>query len=70
MKDERRAILTYLRHVPAADVHMILEDFTAMGSRHADRATLQAALHQMDDAGDVLMRNGIYRISERARAET
>ena len=70
MKDERRAILAYLRHVPAASAQMIAEDMAAMGSPHADRDKVQAALHQMDDAGDVLMRNGIYRISERARAET
>jgi len=28
---------------------------------------VQGLLIQMDDAGDVLMRNGIYRISEAAR---
>jgi len=33
----------------------------------ATSADVQAALIEMDDAGDVLMRNGWYRLSERAR---
>jgi DNA-binding transcriptional regulator PaaX len=28
----------------------------------------RAALHRLDDAGHVLMRNGLYRLSEAARA--
>lgn len=34
----------------------------------AHQREVQALLIQMDDAGDVLMRNGIYWISEAARA--
>jgi predicted transcriptional regulator len=34
---------------------------------NATSAHVQAALIEMDDAGDVLMRNGWYRLSERAR---
>ena len=35
----------------------------------ADPAAVQATLIEMDDAGDVLMRNGWYRLSERAKGE-
>jgi hypothetical protein len=35
----------------------------------ATSADVQAALIEMDDAGDVLMRNGWYRLSERARGD-
>jgi predicted transcriptional regulator len=34
---------------------------------NATSAHVQAALIEMDDAGDVLMRNGWYRLSERVR---
>ena len=33
------------------------------------QAEVQAELHQMEDAGRVLMRAGIYRISEAERAK-
>ena len=36
----------------------------------ADPAEVQATLIEMDDAGDVLMRNGWYRLSERAKEQT
>ena len=35
----------------------------------ADPAEVQATLIEMDDAGDVLMRNGWYRMSEHAKGE-
>lgn len=35
----------------------------------ADRGAVQAALHEMDDAGAVLLRNGFYRLSESERAK-
>ena len=35
----------------------------------ADPAEVQATLIEMDDAGDVLMRNGWYRLSEHAKGE-
>jgi predicted transcriptional regulator len=34
---------------------------------NATSADVQAVLIEMDDAGDVLMRNGWYRLSERVR---
>lgn len=69
MTDARRAILTYLRLVPAADAQMIADDLALMGNQTVTRDEVQTVLHGMDDDGDVLMRNGVYRISERARAE-
>lgn len=35
----------------------------------AHREPVQAALHQLDDAGQVMMRNGFYRIAEAAKQE-
>lgn len=35
---------------------------------NAHRKHVQAALHQLDDDGKVIMRNGFYRASEAAKA--
>ena len=63
------AAVNYLRTVPAAQAHEI-----AAHIRRADTApafnlpALYAALHGLDDAGQVLMRGGWYRLSEAAKA--
>jgi hypothetical protein len=62
-------ILSYLRLVPAADVAMICEDMQAIGNRNATPDKVQPALHALDDAGLVLMKNGVYRLSEWAKQQ-
>ena len=37
---------------------------------NAYRDHVQAALHQLDDEGHVIMRNGFYRASEAAKVES
>jgi predicted transcriptional regulator len=37
---------------------------------NAHRDHVQEALHDLDDEGKVIMRNGFYRASEAARAES
>jgi len=37
---------------------------------NAHRDHVQAALHQLDDEGHVIMRNGFYRASEAAKVES
>lgn len=38
-------------------------------SLKAYREHVQRTLHRMDDAGDVIMKNGFYKLSEKARKE-
>ena len=54
-------ILSYLVKVQAAQAVTIAQ---AIGGHPRD---VQEILIKMDDDGDVLMKNGIYRISEYAR---
>lgn len=58
----KATILAYLRIVPRGDVAHIAQDIGA------DAREVQDALHDLDDAGRVLMRNGWYRLSEAERA--
>jgi len=37
---------------------------------NARRDCVQAALHHLDDAGKVILRNGFYRTSEAAKVES
>jgi predicted transcriptional regulator len=37
---------------------------------NANRDVVQAALHDLDDEGHVIMRNGFYRTSEAAKVES
>lgn len=60
MKDQ---IKTTLRNI-AATATEIAETIKA------DPAEVQATLIEMDDAGDVLMRNGWYRLSEHGKEQT
>jgi len=54
-------ILRALRQANALTASEIARDIEA----HRDQ--VQAALHAMDDAGQVIMRNGFYRLAEAAR---
>jgi predicted transcriptional regulator len=58
MKNE---ILTYLRIVPAASAEMMAQEL------EQPQDQIQAALHNMDDDGDVILRQGWYRLSEAAK---
>lgn len=58
----KQKILIYLFENESALARTIAQEIGA------DSREVQDLLVQMDDAGDVLMRNGIYRISEAARA--
>ena len=62
MDDLRPTILSYLRIIPAANTDMIARE---LGLSHRD---VQDTLHRMDDAGDVFLRCGWYRLSEAAKA--
>ena len=57
----RDQLLTYLRMVPAASAEMMAQELDL------PQPEVQEALHQMDDDGDVILRQGWYRISEAAK---
>ena len=65
------AIIAVLRHNDGfkLSVAFIAEDASVWLGREATQAEVQAALHQMDDAGRVLMRNGWYQLSQAERAK-
>lgn len=54
----REKILAYLTIVPSATAEMISSE------AGIDPRECQDALHAMDDAGQVIMRQGWYRLSE------
>jgi len=54
-------ILSALRRANALTASEVARDI------EAHRGQVQAALHEMDDAGQVIMRNGFYRLAEAAR---
>lgn len=58
MKD---TLLAYLQIIPAASAEMMSSDL-GLSPRE-----VQDALHKMDDAGDVILRNGWCRISAAAK---
>jgi Mn-dependent DtxR family transcriptional regulator len=58
----RDQILTYFRIIPAASAEMVASELGL------DPRDVQDMLIQMDDDGDLLMRNGWYRLSEKSRA--
>jgi len=57
----RDTLLGYLRIIPAANAEMMARDL-GLSQRE-----VQETLHQMDDDGEVIMRQGWYRISEAAK---
>ena len=62
MGDNRReTLLAYFTIVPAASAVMVASDL-GLSQRE-----VQEILHKMDDEGELLMKNGWYRISERAK---
>ena len=67
MTDERRAILTYLRRLDDRVPGIVVR--ADVISRHlgADHHRVCEALIELQDSDEVLMRNGWYRLSERAR---
>jgi DNA-binding transcriptional regulator PaaX len=59
MRDD---IVAYFRIIPAASAEMVASELGF------DPREVQNTLHKMDDDGDILMRNGWYRLSEKRRA--
>jgi DNA-binding transcriptional regulator PaaX len=57
----RNTLLGYLRIIPSANAEMMARD---LGFSQRE---VQKTLHQMDDDGEVIMRQGWYRISEAAK---
>lgn len=62
-KPTRREILTYLTLAPTANADELAKCFGWSPKETQD------LLIQMDDDGDVIMRNGIYKISARSLIE-
>jgi hypothetical protein len=60
-------ITAYLSIVPGGDAGQIAADMRAIGNRDATLSAVQDALHRLDDAGTVIMRNGWYKLSAKAR---
>ena len=61
--DLRSTLLAYFAIVPSACADMVASDL-GLSQRE-----VQDMLHKMDDDGDLLMKNGWYRISERAKKD-
>ena len=59
--DLRSTLLAYFAIVPSACADMVASDLGI------SQREVQDKLIQMDDDGDLLMKNGWYRISERAK---
>jgi len=57
----RDTLLRYLRIIPSANADMMAQEL-GLSPRE-----VQETLHQMDDDGEVIMRQGWYRISEAAK---
>ena len=57
----RETLLAYFAIVPSACADMVASDL-GLGKRE-----VQNMLIEMDDEGDLLMKNGWYRLSERAK---
>jgi hypothetical protein len=59
----RETLLAYFAIVPSACADMVASDL-GLGKRE-----VQDMLHKLDDEGDLLMKNGWYRLSERAKKD-
>jgi len=59
----RETLLAYFAIVPSACADMVASDL-GLGKRD-----VQNMLIEMDDEGDLLMKNGWYRLSERAKKD-
>lgn len=62
-KPTRKQIMTYLTMAPTANADELAQCFD-----WSSRET-QELLIEMDDDGEVIMRNGIYKISAKSRSE-
>jgi len=61
--DLRETLLAYFAIVPSACADMAASDL-GLGQRE-----VQDMLHKLDDEGDLLMKNGWYRLSERTKKD-
>ena len=59
--DLRETLLAYFAIVPSACADMAASDLGI------NQRLVQDMLHKLDDDGDLLMKNGWYRLSERAK---
>ena len=57
----RDTLKAYLRIIPSASAEMMAQELGL------PRREVQETLHQMDDDGEVIMRQGWYRSSEAAK---
>jgi DNA-binding transcriptional regulator PaaX len=57
----RDTLKSYLRIIPCANAEMMAQEL-GLSQRE-----VQQTLHQMDDNGEVIMRQGWYRLSEAAK---
>ena len=62
-------IIYLLRLIPGGSAETIAQDMSAVSGRDVPQPDIQAALHQLDDAGRVLMRNGWYQLTQAERAK-
>ena len=63
----RDQIIALLSIVPGGSAETIADDLSALGGAPVAQDIVQRTLIEMDDAGDVLMRGGWYRLSEAAK---
>lgn len=61
--DLRKTLLAYFAIVPSACADMAASDLGI------NQRQLQDMLHKLDDDGFLLMKNGWYRLSERAKKD-
>ena len=61
--DLRETLLAYFAIVPSACADMAASDLGI------NQRLVQDMLHKLDDDGDLLMKNGWYRLSERAKKD-
>lgn len=59
----RETLLAYFAIVPSACADMVASDL-GLSQRE-----VQDMLHKLDDEGDLLMKNGWYRLSEKAKKD-
>jgi len=60
----RDQIIALLSIVPGGSAETIADDLSALGVAPVAQDNVQRTLHQMDDDGAVILRQGWYRLSE------
>ena len=63
----RDQIIALLSIVPGGSAETIADDISALGGAPVAQDLVQRTLHQMDDDGAVILRQGWYRLSEAAK---